>query len=118
VHLQLQIIGVADTKKDALGRRFAEQLNIPTTSDYREFLHNKELDLIIELTGDDTVLGDIRHHKLESIKLIDHVARSFSGKLLPFRKKNSTWKRRYPISIPWRQSGRYPIASPMNCVIL
>lgn len=87
VHLQPEIIGVADTNKDALGIRLAEQYNIPTTSNYQEFLKNRELDVIIELTGDDNVLDDIRFNKLESIKLIDHVGALFLWEIIAIQEE-------------------------------
>jgi len=82
VHLQTHILGVVDPKKDAMGRRYAERLSIPTTSDYTSFLQSKELDLIIELTGDDTVLADIRKKKLDSIKILDHVGALFLWEII------------------------------------
>lgn len=87
VHLQPVIIGVADTNKDALGCRLAEKHAIPTISDYKEFLNNKELDVIIELTGDDEVLADIRRNKLESIKLIDHVGALFLWEIIAIQEE-------------------------------
>jgi signal transduction histidine kinase len=82
VHLQTQILGVADHNKDAIGRRHAERLGIPTTSDYTPFLQSKNLDLIIELTGDDNVLADIRKRKLDSIKILDHVGALFLWEII------------------------------------
>ena len=82
VHLQTHIIGVADINEDAIGRSHAERLGIPTTSDYRPFLQSKEIDLIIELTGDDNILADIRHNKLDSIKILDHVGALFLWEII------------------------------------
>lgn len=82
VHLQPKILGVADINEDAIGRSYAERLRIPTTSDYKAFLQSKELDLIIELTGDDRVLADIRSNKLESIKVLDHVGALFLWEII------------------------------------
>jgi signal transduction histidine kinase len=82
VHLQTHILGVADHNKDAIGRRHAERLGIPTTSDYTSFLQSKKLDLIIELTGDDNVLADICKTKLESIKVLDHVGALFLWEII------------------------------------
>ena len=81
-YLHTHIIGVADPHKDAIGRRHAERLGIPTQSDYKSFLQSKELDLIIELTGDDNVLADIRQKKLDSIKILDHVGALFLWEII------------------------------------
>jgi len=82
VYLQAHIIGVADPDEDAMGRRHAERLGIPTTSDYTPFLQNNQLNLIIELTGDDTILADICNKKLASIKVLDHVGALFLWEII------------------------------------
>ncbi len=82
VHFKPNIIGVADPKPDAIGRSHAERLGIPTTSDYSPFLHNRNIDLIIELTGNDSVLDDIRQNKLASIKVLDHVGALFLWEII------------------------------------
>jgi signal transduction histidine kinase len=87
VHLKPQIIGVADAKTEAIGRRHAERLDIPTTSDYKPFLQNKELDLIIELTGDDNVLAEIYNNKLESIKVLDHIGALFLWEIIAIQEE-------------------------------
>ncbi len=71
--LKLKVIGVADPKHDAPGRVFAEELRIKTTSDYKEFYKYPELDLIIELTGDDQVLDEILSTKPKRVKVLDHL---------------------------------------------
>jgi signal transduction histidine kinase len=81
VHLKPHIIGVADINNEAIGMRHAKRLDIPTTSDYKPFLHDKNLDLIIELTGDDNVLANIRNNKLDSIKILDHVGAAAIGEI-------------------------------------
>jgi signal transduction histidine kinase len=82
VHFRPQILGVADHNTNAIGRNHAERLGIPTTSDYRPFLQNKDLDLIIELTGDDRVLADIYENKLGRIKVLDHVGALFLWEII------------------------------------
>ncbi|KPK00724.1 MAG: hypothetical protein AMJ60_00290 [Desulfobacterales bacterium SG8_35] len=87
VHFKPRIIGVADSNSDAIGRSHAERLGIPTTSEYRPFLQNKELDLIIELTGDDGVLSDILEKKLPSIKVLDHVGALFLWEIIAIQEE-------------------------------
>jgi signal transduction histidine kinase len=86
-HFKPQIIGVADRNENAIGRNHAVRLGIPTTSDYRPFLQNKDLDLIIELTGDDRVLADIHHNKLEKIKVLDHVGALFLWEIIAIQEE-------------------------------
>ena len=87
VHFKPRIIGVADRNTNAIGRTHAERLGIPTTSDYKPFLHNKELDLVIELTGDDKVLADIQNNKLASIKVLDHVGALFLWEIIAIQEE-------------------------------
>ena len=87
VHFKPQIIGVADPKPDALGRNHAERLGIYTTSDYKPFLQDKNIDLIIELTGDDEVLADLHQNKLPSIKVLDHVGALFLWEIIAIQEE-------------------------------
>ena len=87
VHFKPRIIGVADRNTNAIGRTHAERLGIPTTSDYKPFLQNKELDLVIELTGDDRVLADIQNNKLASIKVLDHVGALFLWEIIAIQEE-------------------------------
>jgi len=86
-HFKPHIVGVADPKIEAIGRRHAEHLGIPTTSDYKPFLQNNNLDLIIELTGDDRVLADIHQNKLASIKVLDHVGALFLWEIIAIQEE-------------------------------
>jgi len=86
-HLHPNIIAVADIDSDAVGYRHAQRLGIPTTSDYRQFLQDKNIDLIIELTGNEAVLADILKHKLESIKVLDHVGALFLWEIIAIQEE-------------------------------
>ena len=80
-YLQTHIIGVVDPNKDAIGRRHAERLDIPTQSDYASLLQNKELDLIIELTGNDSILDDIRKNKRLADKQLSKISKAEAKKV-------------------------------------
>jgi PAS domain S-box-containing protein len=72
--LQMELAGVADTNPDAVGYRYAQENQIYTTSDYRNFYKIKDLDLIIELTGREELANEISRTKPDHIRLMDHVA--------------------------------------------
>lgn len=76
-HFLPHILAVADVNPEAVGRRHAERLGIPTFSDYSQFLQDENVDLIIEVTGIDAVLSDIHKNRLEKIKVLDHVGALF-----------------------------------------
>ncbi|MDW7773418.1 MAG: ATP-binding protein [Desulfobulbaceae bacterium] len=87
IHLHPNIVAVADIDSDAVGFRHARRLGIPTTSDYRQFLRDRNIDLIIELTGNDKVLTDILKNKLESIKVLDHVGALFLWEIIAIQEE-------------------------------
>ena len=69
---KLNILGVADIHDNAEGLMYAREKGIFTTLDYRDLYKIKELNLIIELTGDDTALEELKATKPARARLIDH----------------------------------------------
>jgi signal transduction histidine kinase len=86
-HLDPRIIAVVDQNPEAIGRTYAQRLNIPTSSDYKPLLLNKDLNLIIELTGVDEVLNDILRNKLDTIKVLDHVGALFLWEIIAIQEE-------------------------------
>jgi len=74
----VDVAGVADIDQDAPGIKLAKELNIPTTSDYRNFINAKGLSLIFNATGDDKVREDAAKIKAPGVELIN----SYSAKLI------------------------------------
>jgi PAS domain S-box-containing protein len=70
----MNILGIADKNKDATGLRYAEEMGIFTTNDYKALYGLKGLDLIIELTGDDQVREAIIDTKPRHVQLMDHIS--------------------------------------------
>jgi len=69
----VSVLGVADINPHAEGLRFARQLGIFTTHDYRELFKLENLQVLIEIT-DDPALGEtIGKTKPEGVQLIDHI---------------------------------------------
>jgi signal transduction histidine kinase len=71
-HQKMAILGVADINDRAEGLVYAKKKGIFTTSNYKDFYNIEGLNLIIEITGDDTLLNEIKLTKPENIRLIDH----------------------------------------------
>jgi signal transduction histidine kinase/response regulator of citrate/malate metabolism len=69
---KMNILGVADVNEQAEGLVYARGKGIFTTLDYKDLYNIEGLDLIIELTGDDGVLNQIKSTKPANIRLIDH----------------------------------------------
>ena len=78
-HLEARIVGVADLNEDAVGMRLAREKGIHTTGDYNDFFGLKDLDLVIELTGNETLLANFLQHKPPSLRVLEStISRLFS----------------------------------------
>ena len=66
------ILGVADTDDQAVALKYARQLGIFTTNDYRRLFKFKNLHSIIELSKDDALSRDIRRSTPPGIRFFDH----------------------------------------------
>lgn len=72
--LRMKLIGVACTNPKAEGYRYAEQMGIYSTREYRDLYDLGGLGMIIELTGRDDIASDIAQTKPKHVRLMDHVA--------------------------------------------
>ncbi len=70
--LNVRVVGVADINPAAEGVVFAAKKGIFATSNYRDLYQLNDLNLIIELTGNNKVLEALNASKPEHIRLIDH----------------------------------------------
>ena len=61
--LRMRLVGVADIDPEAPGIKRAKELNAYTTEDYRDFFSLKDLNLILELTGDEEISKTILAEK-------------------------------------------------------
>lgn len=59
---KLNIVGVIDKNPHAPGMKLAKKYNIPADSKWNKWL-DKEIDIIVEATGDDHVLEELIHHR-------------------------------------------------------
>ena len=71
--LRMNLIGVADTKPDAIGCRYARKKGIYTTKDYRNLYELDDLNMIIELTGSDQIADDISRTRPGHVRFMDNV---------------------------------------------
>jgi len=70
--LKPKIVAVADTNDDAPGFLKAKEMELLTTNDYNDFFDRDDIELIIELTGDNEVFFDILSKKKKSVRAINH----------------------------------------------
>jgi PAS domain S-box-containing protein len=69
---KIDILGVADINEQAEGLVYARKKGIFTTLDYEDLYRLQGLNLLIELTGDDEILSQIKSTKPADVRLIDH----------------------------------------------
>ena len=69
----LSILGVADVNDRAEGLVYAAQMGIFTTRNFKDLYQLKNLQLIMELTGDAGLAGVLNQTKPDGIQIIDHV---------------------------------------------
>jgi len=67
----IDILGVIDTNADAPGIKMAKEQGIPTASDYKEFIVKKDLDEIINVTGDEKVQEELLNAKPSGVRVLD-----------------------------------------------
>ena len=72
VNHKLNILGVADTNDKAEGLVYAKRKGLFTTENYKDLFTIKDLNIIIELTGDNEVLEKLKITKPAKVRLIDH----------------------------------------------
>jgi len=72
VNHKLNILGVADINNKAEGLVYAKEKGLFTTENYKDLFTIKDLNIIIELTGDNEVLEKLKITKPAKVRLIDH----------------------------------------------
>ncbi len=70
--LKLEILAVVDINENASGMKYARELGIKTTTNLNEALSIDDLELIIELTGNDKFLQELYKNLKTGTKIIDH----------------------------------------------
>ena len=86
-YLNIQVVGVADINPEAVGLVYAREKGIFTTDDYLELLELIDLDLIIELTGKDSILADLARRKPAHVGLVDHNSSLLFFNIISFGRK-------------------------------
>ena len=72
--LRMKLLGVACTNQRSVGYRYAREMGIFTTTDYKQLYELPHLDMIIEVTGRQEIANAIFRTKPENVRLMDNVA--------------------------------------------
>lgn len=66
----INILGVADVDENAPGMRLARELGIPVSKDWRDFINLKDLDEIINVTGNKEVQRQLLEEKPQDVDVM------------------------------------------------
>jgi two-component system NtrC family sensor kinase len=72
--LQMEVVCVADPDPEAPGLVYAREKRLQTLADYTEAIELSGIELVLELTGDDSILADIYHRLPLGVRVIDHAS--------------------------------------------
>jgi PAS domain S-box-containing protein len=70
----MDILAVCDISPDAPGMILARQMGIATYTDWQKMLADQPVDMLLELTGNNTVRAQLQQQKPDSVELIDHIS--------------------------------------------
>ncbi len=85
--LRAEIVAVADPNDHAVGIRLAQQRGIYTTGDYRDFYQIQDLDLVIELTGQEELLDEFLKRHPAKVRVLEATISRLFGDLLRDREE-------------------------------
>jgi len=81
--LALTVTGVADPDPRAPGLRLARAMGVPLlVADYRAFFARDDIDLVVDLSGDPAVRGEVARALPPRVHFVDHVATRFFADIL------------------------------------
>lgn len=86
-NLGAEIVAVADPNPEAAGIRLAREKNIFTTVDYKDFYGIKDLDLVIELTGQEELLEDFLRNNPARVRVLEAAISRLFGDILRLREE-------------------------------
>jgi transcriptional regulator with PAS, ATPase and Fis domain len=95
----ITIAGVVDQNPNAPGMLMAQQLGLPTGADYRRFISEEDLDLVINVTGSCALQRELIREKPEHTELIGGVGALFIWTLLDEFKKKELLEDRFNLML-------------------
>ncbi|MDQ7053346.1 MAG: sigma 54-interacting transcriptional regulator [candidate division KSB1 bacterium] len=104
-HPSIQVLGVVDKNLRAPGIPLAKKMNIPVAREYQPLLRELDLDLIVNVTGDESLQRRLIHEKAEQTELIGGKSAMMIWQLLDEYKKKEILEDRFQIM--QREMARY-----------
>lgn len=88
---EVEVIGVVDINPAAPGFKIADELGIPTTCNYKDFLEKNQVDVVLNLTGNPSVSDEIME-KREGTEVLGGLSAKIMWNLVSERKKREAEK--------------------------
>lgn len=95
----IAIVGVVDINEGAPGILLARRLRIPTGSDFKEFIRNPEIDLIIDVTGNPEVDRMLWQLKAERAEVMGGRGAKFLWDLMEERRRKHELEGQYKLAL-------------------
>jgi two-component system, NtrC family, sensor kinase len=96
-HLQAQIVAVADPNEKAAGIQLARNKGIATTEDFHDFFKIPDLDLVIELTGNEALLEEFFRYKPANVRVLEATLSRLFSDMIQFREQYLLEKRQFEL---------------------
>ncbi len=78
----IEIVAVADHNPEAPGFKEARRRGIYTTEDFRELVNVPEVDLIVELTGNEELLEEVLPYLPSQVQVLDYAISKLLGEII------------------------------------
>ena len=98
-HPDVEILGVADRNERAPGFVLAREFGLPVTTNYQELLAVKEVDLIVDVTGDPAVGRVIHRLKADGTEVIGGNAARFIWAFIEAASKTEALEDKYQLAL-------------------
>lgn len=85
-----RIVGLAEIKPRTSGTKLAKQFEVPVTQDYRDLLKLKDVDLIIDVTGNTEVWHALQKVRRPNLAIIGGASAKFMWQLIEARIRATT----------------------------
>ncbi len=95
----ISIAGVVDINDRAPGIAVAKRLRIPTGNDFKEFIRNPEIDLIIDVSGSPEVDRMLWHLKAERAEVMGGRGAKFLWDLMEERRRKQELEGQYSLAL-------------------
>ena len=86
----VQIVGIAEIRPRTRGVLLARRLSIPVTRDYRDFLKMKNVDLVIDVTGNPEIEQALLKVRVPYLAIVEGASAKFMWQLIEARIRAST----------------------------